>query len=335
MKTISLQSHLATRLLSSAVVLIIAAGITQVALAEGLLSTVIFGIVMFACGMLMLFHRHYIEIDHETGIVSRRRGFLYAFRMQSVPISEIRRISLVPRAVRRSEEDRIVRFCIRVQGKGKTTLAELSNPWAARRVCECLCKALGVPFNNRVYGPSSVRSADELDLSVTERWQRAKSKKQLPALPEQTRLEVVQMADGVRILMRAETHNIKYVAFVASIFAVLGTIVYLTVDERTQRLFFLLFFGASGIFLACAALAFTGKSQITIRNGSIEFRQGSLPKSRKISITDIEEMIPAGDGFYLVGDAGTVWIQYSGRESDNEYVQRYIEYAIALHRSAG
>lgn len=333
MKTISLQSRLARRLLASAAVLLLAAAIVLAAIVQESQGAFIFGLVVLASGLMLLVHRHYIEIDREAGILNRRRGFLFGFRVQSIPISEVEMISLIPRAVRRNEEDHVIRFRITVKGKKKATLTEISNPAAARRTCESLCKALGVPFENRVYGPSSVRNADELDLSVAERWRRARARKVPPALPAQTTLEVAHLPDELRISMPAERFNLKFVAFIAAIFGIFAAIFFPLMDKPAERVFFILFFGASGLFLIYAALAFAGTSRVRIRNGSIEFRQGSLPNSRKIPIDEIEELIPAGDGLYLVGDAKTVWIQYSGRKPDNEYVQQYLEYEIARHHT--
>lgn len=333
MKTISLQSRFAKRFLLSAVVLLLAAAIILAAIVQDSQQAVIFGIVMLASGLMLLVHRHYVEIDREAGILNRRRGFLFGFRVQSIPISEITMISLIPRAVRRHDKHRVIRFRIKVKGKTQAILTELSNPSAARRTCESLCKALGVPFENRVYGPASVRGADELDLSVAERWRRVEARKEPPALPAQTTLEVTHLPDELRISMPAERFNLKVVAFIAAIFGIFAAIFFPLMDKPAERAFFFLFFGASAIFLIYAALAFAGTSRVRIRKGSIEFRQGSLPNGRRIPIDEIEELIAAGDGLYLVGDTKTVWIQYSGRKPDNEYVQQYLEYEIARHHT--
>jgi hypothetical protein len=222
---------------------------------------------------------------------------------------------------------------MRVHAKKKkyVAFAKFSDLRTSRRICEWACKALDVPFDYKVYGRSSVRGADELDLPLAERWRRSRSIMERPAAPVPSTLEIDDRADEMRIAIPAENDNLKFVALLAGSVVAIGALCYFIVDTPLERFWVLALCAMMGTFLIYAALAFSGKSQLAINEHGIEFRQGRSPKKRSIRFAEIEEIIPAADGIYLVGDVHAVWIQYARNKLDNDYLQRYIEYRIATH----
>lgn len=278
--------------------------------------------------IVLVGERHFLIIDSASGFVSRRRGICLAFTRAAFAIADLKQIDLVTH-VRHSGRRRRERYRLLVNKSGQSVLAESGEVWHARKVGERVCAALNVPFDNRIYGAHSVRDAGELDLNVAERWRLARRAKDRPSQPPGSRLVLDEAGADARLWLPAETHNLKVLALLVAVFAVIGAVSWFNVETTGQRVFFYLFFGGAGIFLTYGALAFSGKSLVTFTGKRVSFRQGRAPSSTSLKLEEIEEMIAADDGLYLVGDTGVVRIHWVGERAESEFIEAWVAYHLA------
>jgi hypothetical protein len=143
--------------------------------------------------------------------------------------------------------------------------------WHARRAGELLCVALNVPFDNTVYGPHSVRPANELDMPLAERWRRAGEVHERPSLPAESRLVVDEYGPDVQLSLPAETYNLKWLALFVVLFAAIGAVLYWNASGGSRWALHL-FFGMATVFFALALLAFSGHSRLTFTSRQVSFR---------------------------------------------------------------
>ena len=296
-------------------------------------------LVLIAClsliGVFLIAERHLLVVDQQAGVVTRRRGLLLTFTMASVAIAKVKGVALRPYVKRkpRSDDDE-TRYLVRAIGGPQ--LAVLTNPWHARHVAEQICRALNVPFDNRIYGKKSVRQASELDLSVAERWRAAGEVHERPTLPLGSALSVEQKGSEVCLWVPAtELYSLTILAILMAVFAAMAVLFYQLTMERTgDRVFLVGFFGLCGLFLCLAALSKSGRSRVKFSDRRLSVRLGLMPFSFSMPLERIEEMIPANDSIVLVGDSMALSVDWPKSNADKEYLQAFVAYELGRRGSA-
>jgi hypothetical protein len=293
------------------------------------ITTIVFGACLAVIAIVLLAERRFLVVDAQSGRLSSKRGIFYPFTVASFAIADVKHIDLVPYTSRRNASGTgSTRYRLLVNGRLDSALTDLGDRWHARWAGERVCVALKVPFDNRVYGPHSVRLPNELDMSLAERWRRSGQVYERPSLPAGSPLVVDEIGPNVLVSLPAETHNRKLLALLVLIFAAVGVVLYSSVDGGV-RWFLHLFFAMAAVFFALALLAFSGHSRLTFTTRHVSFRQGLSLFSRALEFGAIEELIPAPDGIDLVGDSGAVWIHWPETEADSEFLQAHVAYEIA------
>jgi hypothetical protein len=298
---------------------------------EQKVTTIVWGAWLAVIAVVLLAERRFLAVDTQSGLLSSNRGIFYPFTWASFAIADVKHIDLVPYTPRNhnsGDTSRSVRYRLLVNGRLDGILTDLGNVWQARQAGERLCVALNVPFDNRVYGPHSVRPANELDMPLAERWQRAGEAHERPSLPAGSRLVVDEIGPDVRVSLPAQTYNLKWLALLVLFFAGFGTVLYLSAGSSGVHWFVHVFFAASAVFFGVALLAFSGRSRLMFTSRHVSFRQGLSPFSNRLECGAIEELIPAEDGIDLVGDSGRVWIHWPETEADSEFLQAFVAYEI-------
>lgn len=290
-------------------------------------------IVFAACavflGVVLVGERHVLVIDREAGTIVRRRGVILTVPRSCMPIAQVTHLSLVEVTHTRKNKE-TTRYRVLVNGSAQRALADVSDPWYARRIAERACKALQVPFDNRVYtNTKSRRQPDELDTPLVERWRKGGQSHERPALPADSTIRVEEHGDEVRVSLPAATGSRWIVFGLIAFFAVMAVIFLLVARDLGDRIFIYGFFGFSGVFLVIALLSFSGRSQIVFRGQHVRTRQGSSPVGGTMSIREIEEMIAARDGLVLVGDRTALWLNWPRSKPDRELLKAYVAYELA------
>jgi len=296
----------------------------------------IFGLYIGFFGLLAVAERRFAVVDEHAGVLTNKRGLIFAVTLGSVALTEVKCVELT---LRLAEDDgkkgRSTRYRLRVTGPKSGVLAHYQDEWHARRAAERLAAALRVPFDNRVYGRRSVRKSDELDLPLAERWRASGKIKERPVLPQGSQLEIDDQTTRIRVRFAAETGSRWLIGAVVAFYAVAAALSYPHVDEPGE---YLLFYGVAlfaVLFFGFVLLAFSGRSRLTFTDRSVAFRQGLAPRERSIELQAIEEMIPGWDAIYLVGDAKMLAIDWPTSDQDRDFLKAFVACEIARRHTRG
>jgi hypothetical protein len=191
--------------------------------------TVDWGFCLAIVGLVLLGERRYLAVDTRSGLLLSKRGIFYPFTTASFVAADVKYIGFMSYSGRSSSASTTInRYKLVDNGRPDGTLADLGDRWQARRAGERLCTALNVPFDNRIYGPHSVRPPDELDTPLAERWRHAGEVHERPSLPADSALVVEEIGPNVVVSLPAQTYSLKWIALLASCFAAVGVQMYST-----------------------------------------------------------------------------------------------------------
>jgi hypothetical protein len=292
------------------------------------IATIVWGAGLAVIAIWLLAERRFLLVDTQSGFLSSKRGIFYPFTVASFAIGHVKYIGL-DSYMRRSHTSGPARtwYKLVVNGRPDSVLTNIRNEWPARRAGEQLSVALNVPLDNRVHGRHSVRPPNELDMPLAERWRRAGTVHERPSLPAGSRLVVDEIGPNVFVSLPAETSNFKWVALLAVLTGAMAVLFYSTAHGGI-RWFLHLFFTTAAVFLAHGLLAFSGRSRVTFSARRVSFRQGWSLFSSSLEFRAIEELIPAGDGIYLVADSREVCIDQPETKADSEFLQAMVAYEV-------
>lgn len=296
-------------------------------------------LVLIAClsiiGVFLIAERHLLVVDQQAGVLTRRRGVLLTFTMASVAIAKVKGVALRTYVKRKPRSDDDETWYL-VRAIGGPQLAVLTNPWHARHVAAQICRALQVPFDNRLYAKKSIRQASELDLCVAERWRAAGIVHERPALPIGSALSVEQQGSEMYLWVPAtDSSSLKILAIVLAAFAVVAALFYpLSMGSTGNRLLFFGFFGFSGLVLCLAGLSKSGRSRVRFSDQHLSIRLGLMPFSFSMPLERIEEMIPGSDSIVLVGDRKALSVGWPRSNADKAFLQAFVAYELGRRRPA-
>jgi hypothetical protein len=332
MEKIDLRSHLDRRFAIGVGLLALAAFSIWKGRAPDEFGWLVFGVCVGIFGLLAVGERHFIVVDEQSGTVTKKRGLLCAIRLGSLPLPEIKGV-----AVSSHSKGRSTRYRVSVTGPKDGVLAEYGSEWYARQAGERVAKALRLPFDNRVYGRRSVRRSHELDLPLAERWRAAGKINERPTLPADSRIEIDDLATGIRVRFPAERSNWFLVLALVVFFAVGAVILYSLLQEPGERLLVVFIFGCLLWVFTLMTLSMIGRSRLTFTDRAVTFRVGHAPRVRRIELKSIEEMIPGYEAIYLIGDASMLAIVWPDSKADRDFLKSLVAYEIArrLPDSAG
>ena len=277
-------------------------------------------------GTLLAFSmRHFIEIDPHARRVVRKFGFLYTIEIVAYDTRDISRVELVPHYERDSDGDSYVHhYDLNVLVTESKLLARITDRWVARRVGERVCVGLDVPFDNQVFEVSSVRTSEELNMSLIERLRSASelSFRNL-TLQHDTEIEVLDVEDASVITFPAPTRGLKFMIGLALFFVLFGGLIMIIADDATTVVV-LGFFGSILVCLMIGCFAFVGRSSVVIRRDTVTSQQGRFPYRWSINSHEIEELILTDDHVYLVTDSKAIGILMPEKKSDVEFMKGFI-----------
>jgi hypothetical protein len=278
----------------------------------------IFGGLFLAGGIATATWFNRLHINKTTGDLVHQRGFLLPFSVKRYDLSKVRGISLAVAAVGEGD-NRKTRYVVGLSGIRDATVSSHASPWFSRTIAEQLARRLGVPLSNRVYGASSRRAAEDVDLPLVKRWHRDGTRYPEPALGDGSQLREHREADRYQLSLPAQHPGLRYLAIglvvlgVVLIIAAPGTLLF-------GRAAFVLL-GVMALIGGTMCLALVGRSTLTIDKNSVAFRQGWFPVQNRMPINAIEELVVAGDGITLIGDTEAIWIHWAGSKADSDYLQ--------------
>lgn len=286
---------------------------------------VIFGSLFLIGGLSSMAYFNRLLVDKDTDELVHQRGLLVPLRTRRYPLRKIRAVNISAQVIRNGDKDRTV-YPIRLSGIKDSVVSKHGNPWFSRVVAEQLARRIAVPLRNRVYGVSSVRKSDELDMPLVQRWIRDGERFGKPVLPASTDLLERTGASSYELSIRAQFPQFKYLTMFLFLLVLPAV-----VDIPQTAVFDSLFYravAAFALFFGVLTLAFVGRSSFRIDSRAVSFRQGYLPVRSRMRFEEIEEMVVAGDGITLIGDAKAIWIHWGGGKQDSEYLEAVVPYQI-------
>lgn len=285
----------------------------------------IFGSLYMLGGLASITYINRLIIDPNTQELVHQRGLLFPFLFKRYPLPKIRAVK-VSMKVEGNGDNKTTRYPVSLNGIKDAVVLKHGNPWFSRVRAEQLARLINKPLVNRVYGISSTRKPDELDMPLIERWIRNDERFEKPSLTHATTLLETVHGSSYELSIRAQFPTLKYVMvflFLLVIPAVVDVPWAEFFHSRGYRLF-AIFPLVAGLLM----LAFVGRSRLRITASEVTFRQGFFPVRARLRIEDIEEMFIASDGITLVGDANAVWIHWGGNKQDSEYLEAVVPYQI-------
>ena len=285
----------------------------------------IFGALFLFGGLASITYLNRLIVDANAGEIIHQRGLLLPLRVERYPIRKIRNMKISEKVVRKNNKERST-YPVRLNGIRDSVVSNHPNPWFSRVIAEQLARRIRVPLDNRVYGVSSIRKSDELDVPVIRRWIRDGHQFDKPALPATTNLIETSGPSTYELSLSAEFPKFKYV--IAALFLMAG----LAVAPVPPAILFAstAYRWIAGLaFLAgVMGLAFVGRSRLKMDAKNVVFRQGSAPFRYRIRIDEIEEFVVASDGVILIGDEKAVWVHWGKSRSDSDYLAAAIPYNL-------
>jgi len=286
----------------------------------------IFAVFIVVIGLLCIFYINKLTLDTYSGYLIHKHGFFIPFVKNRYRINKIKRIKISEKTVRRNNNNSSEIYPVDLIGIKDGIVLKHQDPWFSRSVAEKLAKLLHIPLDNRVYGKSSIRHPEELDLPLIERWKNNNVCFEKPKIPVKTDLVHKTSSTSFDIYVQSEHYLKKYAIAVLIILIATAALMYPFINEIW--LFYWFFFGISIPFFCLATLAFCGKSHLNINTQSVSFRQGYAPIRYKAKIYAIEEFIVSGDGIYLVTDKKSIWMHWGTSLEDSEYLEAAIPYEL-------
>lgn len=298
----------------------------MLAAADRSLEQSIFGLLFLVGGIAAVAYVDRLTVEASSRELVHQRGLIVPLHSKRYALDRIRAVNVRKKIVRKGRRRQRTSFPIHLQGIKGAVVLDHGNPWFSRVIAERLASLLGVPLINRVYGTSTTRQPGDLDTPLIERWIQAEVRFDMPARPTGSDLRETVGGSSYELSMSAEFPSLKY-AVVLMLLASLPAVLEIPptdVFHSTPYRFIAVFLSVSAVLMS----ALVGRSKLRISAEEVSFRQGWFPVRRKLAIRDIEELIVAGDGITLVGDAGAVWLHWGRNKRESAYLEAVVPYQI-------
>ena len=284
----------------------------------------VFGTLLVIVGVCFLTLVNRLKIIEASDALVHQRGLLFPVWSKRYPLQHLKTIA-IRKKVKQKGENTVVTFPIEINGARDGIVLNHRSPRFTREIAEELAKYVGVPLVNRIYGRSSKRSPDELDLPLVERWERRGKRFEKPALSFDTRLRENHRGTNYEILMPASHPSLRYLVYGLSVFVLLAAPGPLPEFFQSEGYRWIAAFAAIAVLML---LAFIGPSSLRFTLSHVTFRQGYFPRRSKVRPSEVEEMIVASDGITLVGDERTLWIPWAGTKKDAKFIRELVPYQL-------
>jgi hypothetical protein len=146
------------------------------------LGQAVFGVLFLVGGFSAVAYVNRLTVDAQAHELVHQRGLVVTLHSKRYPLDKVMAIRISCKVVRKNKRDRTT-FPIHLSGIKGAVISNHGNPWFSRVLAEQLAMLVGVPLINRVYGESSTRPPEELDLSLIQRWIRDDMRFDVPARP--------------------------------------------------------------------------------------------------------------------------------------------------------
>lgn|GEM_PF-3283807 len=286
---------------------------------------VIFGSLFAIGGLMSLTYVNRLSLDKTSQELVHQRGLIVPFQNKRFPLRKIRAVKMTVKVVRNGDKSKTT-YPVGLDGIKDAVVLNHGNPWFARVVAEQLARLINRPLISRVYGVSSTRKPDELDLPLIDRWIRNDTRFEVPTLAHDTTLQENRCGSDYELSIRAEMPELKYIVVLLWLL-VIPAVVPVPWAEVFHSAFYR-FFAVFAFFFATMLLAFVGRSNLRITATEVSFRQGYFPRRSRLRLSDVEEMVIAADGITLVGDASAVWIHWGDSRRDSDYLEAAVPYHL-------
>jgi len=306
-------------------VLVILIAILMLANPDRSWGDVVFGPLLMLGGLIAIGYFDRVLFDDGTNEIIRQTGILVPFRVRRYARDKVKAVTIAKKTERVTNKERTT-FPVRLSGIKDATILQHVNPWHSRVVAEQLARLIDVPLVNRVYGTVTTREPEELNMPLVERWRRDEQRFEKPAMRHDSDLQESDTGEVYELSIRAQFPHFKYLIWISVLLIVPAVIdVGFTgfFHSSTYRLLAVIFAG-----IAIVALAFVGRSRLTISPVEITFRQGYFPRRVRLAVGDIEELVIAPDGITLIADSGAVWVHWGGSGQDSDYLSAAIPYQL-------
>jgi hypothetical protein len=287
------------------------------------------GLLMMVAGLALIFLRHYIEIDTGTRRLSRRFGVLYGFPIRRFSFDQVQHISLVEErrkstSSKHGSSTRTV-YVLRIKQSGDH-FYELANMWQARLLAERICRELKIGLENHLLGGSSLRAADELDVTLAERWRRAGEHKEAPRVPPGSILVIEHGEDFSELSSPVEPFPRTIAGMVGA--AVFSGFVALYQWTEFPFLLLLVFGGATLFFSIGLILQHSGRNRIRFTADFATFHRGRLSR-QKIALARVEELLSNDQELVLMSDDSYLKIDKPRGDTDALLLRQFVERQLA------
>lgn len=297
----------------------------------GELDSRLFGWFYLAGGVLFLSYRNYIEIDVARQRLSHRTGFVYAFVRSGYDTESITRMTLTTFRVVRKKGKSSTNYRLLVNGSKSKRLCDHEDPWISRLVAERVCRVLRVEFDNQRFGVPSVRTAQELDLPLAERWREKDEVKAAPVFDSSSTFEL--SADGGGATLSRPNTPAPFPKIFLVVIPFVALMFWLGSTGPLMAIGAVLVGGLWLAFPIGIVLSHAGPIVLRVTPTAVVYRHGKMP-FRTLPIADIEELIDEDQGLHLLSDRNVLTLNHPADPRDRQLQRQFLEYQIAMRQPA-
>lgn len=284
--------------------------------------------------LLLLAYRNCIEVDPKRARLAHRIGIGYAFAVRKFETSRLRRITLREETVQSGEDDdSSTIYSLRVSGPAERgVLCTHDILWEARSIAERVARALDVELEMRLFGGSSVRVADRLDLPLAERWRLNGIVKPAPRL-EDSSISTISHDSKASEFRTPVAPAPRLAIGVVSVCLIVSLHALYSVGGASAS-FSVVASALVAIFGGGYIARYTGRDRVRFSRTTVEFRRGYLPFVRTMPLEDIEEILVSKNTVALLGDRKFLLIDRPEHESDRTVQRQFIERQISQRQAS-
>ena len=302
---------------------------------------------------------HYLIADSEKRTVTWSRGIIFTTSRKTIDFKDITEV-VQEKEIHSRKNDSVSYYIAKLQTKGKEhkkqklsfsletsidpekgEIFKSQNQFRTRKIAEQLAEFLKRPLLDKTRGKTVIRSWDELDMSIAEKWSREEKKPERPLVPDfmLDRVDEVTInginSTSIRIPSFIERYPKVLFVFLSLIILLLSFIAYQLWSTKDISGTLLSGWGSfcTFILLVATVLFLKGLTSKKVRVNETQINilykyAGFLPWFLKLDSSEIEEIDFTHSSLALVTDKRIVTIVDHGEKGEAQFCLSIIKYTL-------